>query len=220
MEKLRVEVWSDIVCPWCYLGKRRLSGALALFPRRENVQVVWRSFELDPSAPAILDSSLSYAERLARKYGLPVERAEQMTRQLTNVAAAEGLEYRFDLIRRGNTFNAHRLLHLAAHRGAQDALKERFFRGYMTEGEAIGDSDTLVRLASEIGLDADEVRRVLSTDAHASDVRADEEAARAMGITGVPFFLLAGRYGLSGAQPPELMLRALTTAWEALPEPA
>jgi predicted DsbA family dithiol-disulfide isomerase len=218
MKKLRVEVWSDVVCPWCYLGKRRLSAALSQFPHRDSVEVVWRSFELDPSAPAIQDPNVSYRERLAKKYGVSVERAEQMIRDVTDLAAADGLEYRLDRSRRGNTFNAHRLLHLAADRGVEDALAERFFRGYMTEGEAIGDPDTLMRLASEIGLDAEEARRVLSSDAYASEVRADEDAARAIGVTGVPFFLLAGRYGMSGAQPAELFLRTLSVAWDAIAE--
>ncbi len=230
MEKLRIDVWSDLVCPWCYLGKQRLKTALARFdvtrrgpqpacaPHREEVEVVWRAFELDPSAPAILDDGLSYRERLAKKYGITVERAEQMTERVAQLGAAEGLEYRFDRIRRGNTFNAHRLVRWAAERGAQDALTERLFRAYMTEGEPIGDSETLVRLASEAELDGEQARHVLGTDAYASEVRADEDEARAIGVTGVPFFVLAGRYAMSGAQPTDVLLQALSTAWDALAE--
>jgi len=220
MKKLRIDVWSDIVCPWCYVGKRRLETALAQFPHRDAVEVVWRAFELDPSAPAVRDEGVPHAERLARKYGITVARAEEMTQRLTEVAAADGLDFRFDRIRPGRTFDAHRLLHLAAERGLQDALKERLLRAYLTEGAAIGDHETLVRLASEVGLDADETRRVVSTDAYSADVRSEEDDARDIGITGVPFFVIGGRYAVSGAQPAELLLRAITAAWNELPEPA
>ena len=213
MTKLRVDVWSDIACPWCYVGKRRLEVALAQFPRRDAVEVVWRAFELDPAAPRVRDAGVSYAERLSKKYGSGVAQAEAMVRGMTDVAAADGLDFRFDRIRPGNTFDAHRLLHLAYERGAQDAVKERFLRAYMTEGEAIGDPDVLSRLSREAGLDADDVAAVLATDAYAREVRNDEDEARALGISGVPFFVLGGRYGVSGAQPAEVLLRALEQAW-------
>jgi predicted DsbA family dithiol-disulfide isomerase len=218
MKKLRVDVWSDIVCPWCYVGKRRLEAALARFPHRDAVEVVWRAFELDPGAPAVTAAGVSHAERLARKYGMSVQQAEQRTRQLTDLAAADGLEFRFDRTRPGNTFNAHRLLHLAAERGVQDRAKERLLRAYMTEGEPIGDVQALEKLAPEAGLDAEEARRVLSTDAYAAEVREEEEAARQIGITGVPFFVIGGRYAVSGAQPADILLRALTQAWGELGE--
>ena len=218
MKKLRVDVWSDVVCPWCYVGKRRLEAALARFPHRDAVEVVWRAFELDPRAPAAADAGVSHAERLARKYGMSVQQAEQRTRQLTDLAAADGLEFRFDRTRPGNTFNAHRLLHLAAERGVQDRAKERLLRAYMTEGEPIGDVQALEKLAPEAGLDAEEARRVLSTDAYAAEVREEEEAAQQIGITGVPFFVIGGRYAVSGAQPADILLRALTQAWGDLGE--
>src|SRR5688572_13548676 len=139
MKKLRIDVWSDIVCPWCYVGKRRLEAALAQFPQRAAVEVVWRAFELDASAPAVRDEGVPYAERLARKYGTTVDQAQKMIERMIEVAAADGLDFRFDRIRPGRTFDAHRLLHLAAERGLQDALKERLLRAYMTEGAAIGD---------------------------------------------------------------------------------
>ena len=152
MKKLAVEVWSDIACPWCYVGKRRLEAALARFEHRDHVEVTWRAFELDPSAPKVRDPQ-PYAERLAAKYRTPVPRAEAMIRQMTATAAADGLDFRFDRIRPGNTFDAHRVLHLAGERGQQDLVKERFLRAYLTEGEPIGDRETLVRLAAEAGLD-------------------------------------------------------------------
>jgi predicted DsbA family dithiol-disulfide isomerase len=220
MKKLRIDVWSDIVCPWCYVGKRRLEAALAQFPQRDAVEVVWRAFELDASAPAVRDEGVPYAERLARKYGTTVDQAQKMIERMIEVAAADGLDFRFDRIRPGRTFDAHRLLHLAAERGLQDALKEHLLRAYMTEGAAIGDVETLVKLASEAGLDAGEAARVLATDAYSAEVRSEEDDARALDITGVPFFVIGGRYGVSGAQPAEVLLRAVTAAWNELPEPA
>ena len=220
MKNLRIDVWSVIVCPCCYVGKRRIEAALAQFPHRDAVEVVWRAFELDPSAPAVRDERVPYAERLARKYSTTVDHAQKMIQRMTEVAAADGLDFRFDRIRPGRTFDAHRLLHLAAERGLQDALKERLLRAYMTEGAAIGDTETLVRLASEAGLDADEAKGVLTTDVYSAEVRSEEDDARDLGITGVPFFVMGGRYAVSGAQPAELLLRAVTTAWNELPEPA
>ncbi len=215
MQRLRIDVWSDIACPWCYVGKRRLEAALAQFPHRDAVDVVWRSFELDPSAPRDLGATPSYAARLARKYGCGVAEAELMIRRMTETAAADGLDFHFERIRPGNTFDAHRLLHLAHEHGRQGALKERLFRAYLTEGESIGDQATLVRLASEVGLAADEAREVLAGDAFAREVRVDEAEARQLGIRGVPFFLLAGRDAISGAHPSEALLAALNIAWAA-----
>src|SRR5689334_7936255 len=146
MKSLRVDVWSDIACPWCYVGKRRLEAALARLPGREDVEVVWRAFELDPSAPRVRDPAMSYAERLASKYRTSTARAEEMIRRMTETAAGDGLDFRFDRIRSGNTFDAHRVLHLALERGVQDAVKERFLRGYMTEGEPLGEPEALIRL--------------------------------------------------------------------------
>jgi predicted DsbA family dithiol-disulfide isomerase len=214
MEKLRVDVWSDIACPWCYVGKRRLEAALARFAHRDAVEVVWRAFELDPSAPRVRDAAAgSYAERISKKYGTGVAKAEAMIQQMTGVAAADGLTFRFDIVRPGNTFDAHRLLHLARDRGVQDAVKERLLRGYMSEGEAIGDRGALARLSREAGLGDDDVSTVLETDAYAREVREDEDEARELGIGGVPFFVLGGRYAVSGAQPAEVLLHALEEAW-------
>jgi predicted DsbA family dithiol-disulfide isomerase len=213
MKRLEVDVWSDIACPWCYVGKRRLEAAIARFPSGGAVDVVWRAFELDPSAPRVRDSSVSYAERLAKKYGTGVAEAKGMLQRMTDVAAGDGLDFHFERIQSGNTFDAHRVLHLAHDRGVQDAVKERFLRGYMTEGEPIGEPEALVRLAGEAKLDPEEVRAVLAGDAYGSDVRADEEQARAAGISGVPFFVFGGRYAVSGAQSADVLLGALKQAW-------
>ncbi len=219
MKALRLDIWSDIVCPWCYIGKRRLEAALALFPHRDAIELVWRAFELDPGAPRTRDTTGSYAERLATKYGSSVAEAETQLRRMTDLAAAEGLDFRFDRIKPGNTFDAHRVLHHAATRGVQDAVKERFLRGYMTEGEAIGDPGVVARLAGEAGLEPDEVHAVLASDDYARDVRADEQEARELGVTGVPFFVFGRKYAVSGAQPAEVHLRAIEQAWRELAAP-
>jgi predicted DsbA family dithiol-disulfide isomerase len=211
---VNVEIWSDIACPWCYVGKRRFEAALAAFEHRDDVTVTWRSFELDPTAPR--EREVDGATHLADKYGTSREQALAMHRRMTDVAAEEGLDFRFDLARGGNTFDAHRLIHLAATYGHQAAAKERLMRAYFTEGEHVDDHETLVRLAGEAGLDADEARAVLGSDEYADAVREDEELARRIGINGVPFFVLGRRYGVSGAQTPDVLLEALEKSWEAL----
>jgi predicted DsbA family dithiol-disulfide isomerase len=213
-KKLRIDVWSDIACPWCYVGKRRLEAALAKFPYKVDTEVVWRAFELDPAAPRERATEGSYAARLAAKYGSSVREAEGMISRMTDVARQDGLDFRFDKIRPGNTFDAHRLVHLGGERGMQDAVKERFLLGYLTEGAAIGDPETLVRLASEAGLDTEEVRATLASDRYAADVREEESEAAELGIRGVPFFVVDGRYAVSGAQPTEVLLGALAKAWD------
>lgn len=209
---LEIEIWSDVVCPWCYVGKRRFEAALARFAQRDEVTVVWRSFELDPSAPPAAEGTS--AERLAAKYGMSVEQAQASQAQLTALAAEDGLELRLDRTPHANTFDAHRLIHLAASAGLQDAMKERLMRAHFTESAAVGDVETLVRLAGEVGVDVEQARAVLGSDAYADAVRADEELARSFGINGVPFFVLGRRYGVSGAQPVEALLQALGQAWD------
>lgn len=200
-----------MVCPWCYIGKRRFEAALREFEHADAVDLVWRSFELDPDAPERSDVGLE--AYLADKYGVAWEQAAEMNRRVTELAAAEGLDYRLERAQRGNTFDAHRLLHLAHEHGRRPEAKERLLRAYFTEGRAIADTDTLVELLDEVGVPADDVREALASDAHAEDVRADEARAHRLGVTGVPFFALDGRYGLSGAQPAEMILQALRQTW-------
>jgi predicted DsbA family dithiol-disulfide isomerase len=209
-----IEIWSDVVCPWCYIGKRRFENALERFEHSDDVTVTWRSFELDPSAERNPEGS--GAERLAAKYGMSVEEATARQQQITQLAAGDGLEYHLDTARGGNTFDAHRLIQLGREAGVQDAVKERLMRGYFTEGEPIGDPEALARMAVEAGLAPEAVRAVLAGDAFADAVREDEEQARRMGIQGVPFFVLGRRYGISGAQPADALLEALDQSWEAL----
>jgi predicted DsbA family dithiol-disulfide isomerase len=214
--KLIIDIWSDIACPWCYVGKRRLEAALAQFAHRSEVDIVWRAFELDPSAPRVRDRSQSYAERLSRKYGTGAAQAQVMIDRMVATAAQDGIAMRFDIIQPGNTFDAHRLLHLAHERDRQDALKERLMRGYLTEGQAIGEPEVLRPLAVEVGLDDAEVSAVLASDRYAAQVRQDEAIARELGISGVPFFVLGGRLGVSGAQPADVLRGALDRAWAEL----
>jgi predicted DsbA family dithiol-disulfide isomerase len=205
-----VEIWSDIACPWCAVGKRRFEAALARFEHRDEVVVTWRSFELEPDAPQELGHDL--ATHLAAKYGTTRERAEQMQAQMTGVAAAEGLTFRFDRARSGSTFDAHRLVHLAAAHGRQDAMTERLMRAYLGEGELVSDHETLARLAADVGLPGDEVRDALAGGRFADAVRDDERTAAALGIHAVPCFVVDRRVAVSGAQPPEVLLELLARA--------
>jgi predicted DsbA family dithiol-disulfide isomerase len=208
---VQVEIWSDVVCPWCYIGKRRFEEALRRFDAADAVEVVWRSFELDPSAPPVREGD--YVTRIPTKYGMSREQAEAAIDRMVGAGDGDGLDLRFDLARPGNTFGAHRILHLAAQHGCQDALKERLLRATFSEGEPIGDRDTLERLAVDAGLDADEVREVLDGDAFAAEVRSEERRAGELGISAVPFFVIDGRYGVAGAQHPDVLLAALEQAW-------
>jgi predicted DsbA family dithiol-disulfide isomerase len=208
---MRVDIWSDVVCPWCYVGKRRFEAALAEFPGRDDVEVHWRSFELDPRAPRLRTSDR--IEYLAAKYRIPPEQAEAMDRQITEAGRSAGLDLHLDRTRGGNTFDAHRLLHLAADHGRGEELKERLLRAYFTEGEPIGDPAALARLAREAGLPAADIDDVLAGDRYAEAVRADEQHARALGATAVPFFVIDETYGIAGAQPPEVFANVLERAW-------
>ena len=213
MKPVHVEIWSDIACPCCYVGKRRFETALASFEHRDEVSVRWRSFELDPGAPRTREGD--GADHLARKYGMSREQALAMHANLTAVAATEGLELRFDIARGGNTFDAHRLVQLAAAHELQEQMQERLFRAYFGEGVAIGDPAALEPLATEIGLPASEVSDVLATHRYAEDVRDDEREATGLGITAVPFFAVDRAIGVAGAHPPELLRKVLLNGWEA-----
>ena len=214
---MKVEIWSDVVCPWCYIGKRRFEAALAEFPHRDQVEVEWKAFELDPtsvSAPAdTVVGPRDQATRLAEKYGTDVDSAQRMVDNVVAQAAADGLEYRLDRAVPANTVDAHQVIHLGGLRGVQDAVQERLLRAYFTEGEAVGDPETLVRLAAEAGLDAEEVRAVLGKGRYVGAVRADEAEAQALGIRGVPFFVVDRKYGVSGAQPADVLRQVLDRAW-------
>jgi len=210
---VKIDIWSDIVCPFCYIGKRHLEAALEAFPHRDAVQVVWHSFELDPGAAAVAEQPTT--AMLAGKYGMSIEQARESQQQMTAKAAEVGLEFHLEEARSGNTFDAHRLVHLAAGQGLADAAHERLMLAYFTERESIGDHATLARLAADIGLDADRVSEVLAGQEFADAVRRDEQQAAAYGARGVPFFVLADAVGVSGAQPVEVFTQALEQAWAA-----
>ncbi len=209
---VEVEIWSDVVCPWCYIGKRRFEAALARFDHADAVRVHWRSFELDPDAPAVRPGGL--AAWLAAKFGATPEQVRAMDDRVAAVAADEGLEYHLATARPGNTFDAHRLVHLAATHGLAEPMKERLMAGYFTESLPVGDRDTLVQLAADVGLDPEEAHSTLASDRFADAVRQDETRARTLGLTGVPTFVVDGRYGVSGAQDADVLLDLLQQAWE------
>jgi predicted DsbA family dithiol-disulfide isomerase len=218
-DPLVVEVWSDVICPWCYIGKRRLEAALAGFEHRADVQVVWRSFELDPTTPRSGEpgGGQDLATYLGERYGGGRAAGLAMNEQVSQIAAGDGLDYHLDRAVRSNTVDAHRLLHLALTLGGpelQGRLKERLMTAYFTEGLAIDDPSTLRRLATEVGLDPSRVDEVLAGQEFADEVRADVAQAQAYGANGVPFTVVDGRYGVSGAQPTELFEQALRRAWD------
>jgi predicted DsbA family dithiol-disulfide isomerase len=210
---MQVEIWSDIACPWCYIGKRRFETALSQFEHADQVRVTWRSFELDPSAPHEREGER--AAHLAEKYGTTKDQARQMEQQMTDVAATEGLDFRFDIARSGVTFDAHRLLHLGEHHGLQDSLKERLMRAYLTEGELMADHETLARIGAEVGIPQDEVYETLAGNSYADAVRADESTAAQLGISAVPTFVIDRAMGAAGAHPPDALLDLLNKGWEA-----
>jgi predicted DsbA family dithiol-disulfide isomerase len=208
---MKVEIWSDVVCPWCYIGKRRFETALAQFEHRDQVEVIWRSYQLDPTAPEVATQTVN--EMLAQKYGLSLQEATAKNEQVSALAAQEGLEYHLEKASYGNTFDAHRLIHLAATHQLQDAMKERLLQAYFTEGKQTWNHEMLVELATEVGIDADEARATLESDAHANEVKGDIQRARSFGIRGVPFFAIDEQYGVSGAQSSEVLQSALEQAW-------
>jgi predicted DsbA family dithiol-disulfide isomerase len=208
---VQIEVWSDVVCPWCYIGKRRLETALERFPHRDQVQVIWRSFQLDPTIPE--GETHPTLPALAAKYGRSVEGMRAAQQQLEQVAAGEGLAYHLADGVSGNTALAHELLHLAADRGLGGAAKERLLHAYFEEGRSVFDVDSLVALGVEVGLDEAEIRAALSDRRYRAAVQQDAATAQALGANGVPFFVVDRRYGAAGAQPADLLLQVLERAW-------
>jgi predicted DsbA family dithiol-disulfide isomerase len=205
---VKIEIWSDVVCPWCYIGKRRLEHALGEFEHADEVEIAWRSFQLNPDTPA--GAAVPTSEYLVQRFG---PQASQMTGRVAALGRDEGLDLDFDSSLTVNTLDAHRLLHLAADLGVGDVAKERLLRAHFTEGADLSDPETLVRLAGEAGVDCDRAREVLAGTEYADAVRADIELAQAFGATGVPFFVIDRKYGISGAQPAETFLQALRTAY-------
>lgn len=213
-EPISIDIWSDIACPWCYIGKRNLEKGLDAVAGDDDapqVNITFHSFELSPDTP--VDFHGDEVDFLAGHKGMPRAQVEQMLSHVTGVAAEAGLEYRFDLLQHTNTVKAHELLHHAKANDLQHEMEERLMSAYFTEGKHVGRIDDLVDLAVEVGLDADETRQALESSVHLSAVRQDQAQARAYGIQGVPFFVIDGQYGISGAQPPAAFENVLRDLW-------
>ena len=209
---MKIEIWSDVACPWCYIGKRRFETALAAFPHRDSVDIKWRSYQLDPSIPEHYEGTeLDY---LSKRKGMNPAQVSQMFDHVAVQGKGEGLNYRFDNVVVANSFTAHRLIHLAAAHGKQDQAKELLLSGHFEHGKDIGSQEYLSELGQQLGLPEAEVAELFSTDRYAEDVRGDIAEARMLGVTGVPFFVIDRKYGLSGAQPSEVFTQALIQAWQ------
>ncbi len=213
-DAIKIDVWSDIACPWCYIGKRNLENGLAATASDDDAPVVeieYHSFELSPDTPE--DFEGGEVDYLSQHKGVSPASAREMLDRVTGVAADAGLEYRFDILKHTNTVKAHELLHFAKENGRQLELAERLMSAYFLEGRHVGRDDDLVTLAVEVGLDADEARAALASQRFRAAVRADQEQAQAYGITGVPFFVIDGKYGVSGAQPVEAFTQIARQVW-------
>jgi predicted DsbA family dithiol-disulfide isomerase len=207
---MQIEIWSDVICPWCYIGKRRFETALDNFAHKKEVQVIWRSFELDPKSQRQLPGTLE--EMLAQKYNVSPQEAAAMNSRVTAVAKEVGLEYHLSNARPGNTFDAHRLLHFSASRQLGDRATERIMHAYFSESLPVGDSAALARLAPEFGITESDALTMLKSDEYSNEVRADEARATKFGISGVPFFVFEEKFGVSGAQSVETFSEALQRA--------
>jgi predicted DsbA family dithiol-disulfide isomerase len=209
---MKIEIWSDIMCPFCYIGKRKFEAALEQFENKKEVEVIWKSFQLNPDMKTTPDKNIN--QYLAEIKGWSVEQAKEMNDRVSAMAKAVGLTYDFDKAVVANSFDAHRLIQFAKVNGKGDAAEERLFKAYFTEGENIADKDTLLQLAEEIGLNDTETKNVLASTDYASEVNNDVMAAQQIGVRGVPFFVIDRKYGISGAQESDTFLQAMNKAWE------
>lgn len=207
--KMTVEIWSDVVCPFCYIGKRKFEQALEKFPQKDQINIVWKSFQLDPGAPT---EGTDYVKSLSDRKGWSVEQTRQITQNVTNMAAEVGLEYHFERAISANSFDAHRFAHLAEQQGLQDAAEEALFKAHFVEGKNIADRQMLVQLGASIGLDAALVQQTLDSEAFSDEVRKDIEEARQLRVSGVPFFVFDRKYAVSGAQDTSVFLQTLEKA--------
>lgn len=210
--KLKVQIWSDIMCPYCYIGKRRIEGALAQFEHKDAVEIEWKSFQLDANFIASAEDNM--AEHLAEKYRKDKEWAQEMMDSMTQNAKNSGLDFHFEKAIMANSFNAHRLLHLAKKHNLSNELEELLFKAYLTDGKNINDLETLTQLGQQIGLDSKEIAAVLHSDAYAKEVKEDIEMAQKIGVQGVPFFVFDNKYAVSGAQHVETFVKTLEKVWD------
>lgn len=207
--KMKVEIWSDIMCPFCYIGKRHYEAALSRFADKSNIEIVWKSFQLDPSIPENVEKGLTSAEYLASRKGISPDQVLGMHAQVTRMAAGAGLEYHLDEAAVYNSFKAHRIIQLAKTKGLGDVAEETFFKAHFTLNKDLGDIPTLIELGKEIGLTEAEVNEALTSDNYAYKVKQDIQEAQQIGVTGVPFFVFNRRYAVSGAQPSDAFLQTL-----------
>ncbi|KAB2917765.1 MAG: DsbA family oxidoreductase [Bacteroidetes bacterium] len=219
---MKVEIWSDVMCPFCYIGKRKFEAAMTQFADSNNIELEWKSFQLSPDM--VTDTSKNINQYLAEHKGISIEEAKRMNDYVTNMAKQVGLEYNFDKAIVANSFNAHRFSHFAKQHGKQDEAEEMLFRAYFTEGKNTGDLDVLAQLGAEIGLDTAALKTALESDTYAQDVLADITEAMQLGVRGVPFFVFDRKYAVSGAQDPAVFLQTLDKSFEewrkANPQPA
>lgn len=209
---MKVEIWSDIVCPFCYIGKRKFEAALNKFEAKEQVEIVWRSFQLDPDMEVIPGQSVH--QYLASRKGVSVDKGKQMNEYMTNAAREVGLEYNFDKAIINNTLDAHRLLHLGKKKGVQNEVKEKLFAAYYTHGKDIADPEVLVEIGESVGLSGAEIRTMLQSDEYIDKVRYDQHVAEEIGATGVPFYVFNNKYAVAGAQPAEVFAEVLNKIWD------
>ncbi|VXC24620.1 Disulfide bond formation protein DsbA [Flavobacterium sp. 9AF] len=211
-DKMKIQIWSDIMCPFCYIGKRRIEAALNNFAHKDNVIIEWKSFQLDPNFKASENDNV--VKHLANKYGKDIHWATQMTENVTQTARSAGLNFHFDKAIMANSFHAHRLLHLAKKYNLGNELKEQLFKAYFTEGKDVHNLNTLSELGQKVGMQRNEVESVLHSNAYADEVENDITMAKEIGIQGVPFFVFDNKYAVSGAQPEETFLGALEKTWQ------
>nr|WP_322623368.1 DsbA family oxidoreductase [uncultured Flavobacterium sp.] len=209
---MKVEIWSDIMCPFCYIGKRRFEESLAQFGNSQNIEIEWKSFLLSPDMKT--DPSKSIHQFLAEHKGVSLEEAKSMNQYVTDMAASVGLKYDFDKTVPANSFNAHRFLHFTKQYGKQNEAEELLFKAYFTEGKNIDDAETLIALAQELGLDVAKLTQAMGSEAYVNEVVADIEEAQHIGVRGVPFFVFDRKYAVSGAQTPEVFLQTLEKSFE------
>ncbi len=209
---MKVEIWSDVMCPFCYIGKRKFEKALNEFPDKNNIEIIWKSFQLDPTT--VTDPSISTIDHLAQKKGWSKEQASETTAHVTNIAKQVGLNFHFDKAVVANSFDAHRVSHLAKKYGKQNELEEKLFSAYFTEGKNTADHATLLQIAADIGLNKAEVNELLIGELYTEEVEKDIYEAQQVGVRGVPFFVLDRKYAVSGAQEPDTFLEALTKSYE------
>jgi len=211
--KLKIEIWSDIMCPFCYIGKRNLEAALSQFANKEQIETEWKSFQLDPAMPEVPKYQDDVYMFLADRKGVSYEQSKKMHEDLIRYASNTGLEYNFDKVRVTNSLKGHRLIQFAKTKGLGDQAEERFFHAYFTEGKNLNELATLMDLGKDIGLTENEVNEALSNPLYAQKVEGDSREAQALGVRGVPFFVLDRKYAISGAQQPDEILKALKMAF-------